>query len=169
MPKVTTITPKEKLFVQKYLASGNISQSAMLAYDCKNIKTAYSVGKEVLEKPRIANYLSRLFNNFGLTEEKLTSDLVEIIEAGKINKDKATVKDTLRAIEMIFKLKGSFPTIKERRERIVEKQTLRAELRNVPVEELRRRIEDLRQGMRVSLELEKTREATTPTPSEIFS
>ena len=55
--KVVKLTPKQKIFVEEYLKTGNATKSALKAYDT-NYNTASVIASENLEKPSIKQALA---------------------------------------------------------------------------------------------------------------
>jgi len=101
-------------------------------------KTARFIASENLTRPNIRRAIAEVLDKVGLTDEKLTEYLKTNIEAGTGRK--ATASDSLRGIEMAFKLKDRFPSEK----RVVRRIDYRVTLKGKTVEELEEELERLR-------------------------
>ena len=102
------MTLKQKQFVKKYIQNGgNGTQAAMVVYNAKNYNTAHAIASENLQKPTIQREIEDTFERAGLSDEYIFELLRDATTAG-LGK-KATNSDSLRGIDMMLKLKGSYP------------------------------------------------------------
>ena len=69
-----TLTPKQKIFAEEYIISGNATQAAIKAGYSK--KTAYAIGNENLKKVEIKAYISERFEEI---EKSKIADANEVI------------------------------------------------------------------------------------------
>lgn len=69
-----TLTPKQKIFAEEYIISGNATQAAIKAGYSK--KTAYAIGNENLKKVEIKAYISERFEEI---EKAKIADANEVI------------------------------------------------------------------------------------------
>jgi phage terminase small subunit len=74
------LTPKQEIFVEQYLLTGNATQSAIKAgYSAKN---AGKIGPELLGKTRIKDALKEHYDRrkaeFDVSEKKIVSELAQI-------------------------------------------------------------------------------------------
>ncbi len=102
------LTLKQRKFVQKFVETGNGSQAAMQAYNTTNPNVAKVIASENLTKPNIRHAIELALEAAGLTDGYVAELLRESTVAGLGLK--ATNADTLRGIEMMLKLKNSFPS-----------------------------------------------------------
>lgn len=139
MPRRLTL--KQKKFVKEYIASnGNATKAVIEAgYSVKNRHVAEHIGYENLRKPEIREEVETQLAKAGLTDEKLAKLLKENIEAGVGRK--ATASDSLRGIEMAFKLKDRFPSEKKQ----IQQASYRMELKGMSMAELREELRRLRE------------------------
>ncbi len=63
-------TTKQKIFSKQYAKTRNATQSAMIAYETNDVRTAQSIGSENLSKPVIRQEIARLLqsNNIEISE-----------------------------------------------------------------------------------------------------
>ncbi len=110
------ITIKQRKFLKAYLETGNATEAAMQAYDCKDRGSAQSLGSETLSN-LVNGPIKERMDAAGLSDEYLMSimhdglnaDKVEIVKfEGKINDEKAFPDHRTRAkyAELILKWKG---------------------------------------------------------------
>ena len=136
-------TLKQRKFVHEYLKTGNITTSALNNYNIdksnKHAKdVAHKLGYTILHKPSIINYISQVLNNTGLSDEKLSESLAKVIDSGLTKEalTKAQPSDSLRGIEMAFRLKDSFPI--ERK--TISKLEIRTQLESKSIDELKQEL-----------------------------
>ena len=78
------LTPKQGLFLKYYLKSGNASDAAMKAYNCKDRAVAGNIGCENLRKLQALETIKMLMEARGITAGKLMETLSNGLEAKKI-------------------------------------------------------------------------------------
>lgn len=81
---MSSLTPKQELFAQKYLETGNASEAYRQSYDAGNMKpeTVNRTAKELLDNPKIAARLNEL-KDLQLKRHNVTIDRV-IAEYAKL-------------------------------------------------------------------------------------
>lgn len=117
------ITPKQEKFVDYYIQTANATEAAKLAG--YSAKTAYSIGNENLKKPDIKQAIDERLNNLKNERTAETKEVLENLTAvmrskakeevliavkGKVQRLSKTpsVRDRLRAIELLCKINGWF-------------------------------------------------------------
>ena len=108
------LTPKQQKFIDYYIQTGNATEAAKLAG--YSSKTAYSIGNENLNKPeikqaideRIMEVLTTIIR--GKTDEEILMQVKGKVQ--RLNK-RTSVRDRLRAMELLAKIKGWFIDKKE--------------------------------------------------------
>jgi hypothetical protein len=79
-PKTTSLTVKQRKWIDKYIELGNATEAAMQVYDCKDRDSARAIGAENLSKLIIAE----LMEEKGLTDIKLINKLNEGLDATRV-------------------------------------------------------------------------------------
>lgn len=117
------ITPKQEKFVDYYIQTANATEAAKLAG--YSVKTAYSIGNENLKKPDIKRAIDERLNSLKNDRTAETKEVLENLTAvmrskakeeiliaikGKVQRLSKTpsVRDRLRAIELLCKINGWF-------------------------------------------------------------
>lgn len=104
------LTIKQKRWAERYLHTGNASQSALEVYDTDNRNTAKLIGYKNRRLRHVQAYLEALLDQAGLSDEKIAQHLKTIVESGV--KAQATTNDALKGLELVLKLKDKFPSHK---------------------------------------------------------
>ena len=115
-PKIKAITLKQRVFLKVYLETGNATEAAMEAYNCKDKNSARALGSETLTSLSNGPIKERM-DAAGLTDEYLmsiihdglTSEKVEVAKfQGSIGGEKAYADHQTRAryAELALKWKG---------------------------------------------------------------
>ncbi len=99
------MTKKQVLFIQHYLSTQNATKSAIMAG--YSVKSAYSIGAELLRKPEIKNYIEQQIN------ERTNSLIADRTEREKfltviMRDDTEDTKQRLKACELLSRLQGDF-------------------------------------------------------------
>ena len=99
------MTKKQVLFIQHYLSTQNATKSAIMAG--YSVKSAYSIGAELLRKPEIKNYIEQQMN------ERTNSLIADRTEREKLltsimRDDTEDTKQRLKACELLSRLQGDF-------------------------------------------------------------
>lgn len=107
------LTIKQGKFVQKLIDTGNGTEAATQVYNVKNRNTAHTIASENLRKPTIQQAIRQALETEGLTLKSSIKNLKEAVVSG-LGK-KATNSDTLRGLDMLFKLQGAYnqPVVEE--------------------------------------------------------
>lgn len=122
MPKLTTASFKQRKFVNIYLKTGNKIKAAEEAYGTHNYKTSQSLANQTLKHPMTVEYMKRILDKAGMTDDQIANGLKMIADAGlRENSLKgARPADTMKAYDMALKLKDLYPAEKKN----IEKKTL---------------------------------------------
>lgn len=100
------MTIKQKLFVKKYLETGNGTQAALEAYNTNDPNVAKVIASENLTKPNVKVALDEVLRSQGLTLDVLTKNiggLANTIPA------KVTGETVLKANIELLRLSGAYP------------------------------------------------------------
>lgn len=109
---------KQALFLQKYFETGNATEAAMQAYECKDRLSARNIGSENLAKLGIT--MRSMLDERGITDDFLVGKIKDLFAAKKyvrrVSKDGNTFEEEVadimalsKALDIAFKLKGSYP------------------------------------------------------------
>jgi hypothetical protein len=71
--KASTISPKEKIFIDTIIKTKNATKSALEAYDTTDENVAGSIGSENLQKPKIRAEIMRLLGDNDVKIEEIFS------------------------------------------------------------------------------------------------
>jgi len=71
--KASTISPKERIFIDTLIKTKNATQSALKAYDTTDENVAGSIGSENLTKPKIRAEIQRLLGDNDVKIEEIFS------------------------------------------------------------------------------------------------
>lgn len=109
------ITAKQKAFAQEYLRTGKQSQAVMKAYNTTNKKYASSHAVRVLKSKPVKEYMKRLLDKAGMSDDEIARGLKVIKDAGlsKESLSRATPDHALRAMQEASKLKDLYPAEKK--------------------------------------------------------
>lgn len=111
MPKGDKPTYKQKLFAQKYVElKGNGTRAVMAVYDSKNPQSAKALAHQNLDKPVVQEEIRKVLQSVGLTMTNAGEYLKTAISSGL--GEKATNSDSLRGLDMLFKLHNAYPATK---------------------------------------------------------
>ncbi len=140
MAKLITASYKQRKFVKAYLRTGNKKQAALEAYDTSE-RNANQVATETLKKPTTIEYMKRIMDQAGMTDEAVANGLKLITEAGLSEQSlkQANPAHALKALEMTSKLKDLFPAEKKK----IEKNTLSVKLEGMSMQELQEKLDKL--------------------------
>lgn len=121
MPKTKGLTLKQRKWIEAYIETGNATEAALIAYDCKDREVAGSIGSENLQKLA----LEEVMEEAGLSDSHLLKKLYKGLEANKVISANITYGDadeqtndfievpdhTNRRgyLDMAFKLKDKYP------------------------------------------------------------
>ncbi len=103
------MTLKQKKFARQYVKNGgNAAKAALEVYDA-NYDTAQTIGSVNLDKPVIIQEINRLLDKEGLNDDQwLGQNIRTAIDSGI--GVKATNKDAIQMINMLLKVKNSYPS-----------------------------------------------------------
>jgi phage terminase small subunit len=101
---MSKLTPKQLRFVEEYLIDSNATQAAVRAG--YSAKTAHSSGPRMLDNVGVKNLIeekqSKIVKKLTFTRESIMQDLMDIIQANKIERPNTAIK----AIEVINRMTG---------------------------------------------------------------
>lgn len=107
-PEWNVLNPKQRLFVETFIASGDVVFSTMTAYNTKSTKVAKVFSYELLDKPKIRRVLNLYFG-------KPASDLDDVLPKLRLAIKKSIKRDlevggisptTVRALEFYERSTG---------------------------------------------------------------
>lgn len=109
--KARNLTIKERRFVKSYVKTGNATEAAILSYDTHKRDTAKSLGKQVLDRPIVKEYLKQILDRKGLSLEDLADKMYESIDYNrKMGKGSQAVAADL--MKFSYKLHDAIPANK---------------------------------------------------------
>lgn len=76
------MTIKQKLFIQKYLTTGNGTQAVLAVYKVKDANVASSIAYENLRKPDIQNDIKTYFEREGLGVPSVLKTIKNVMDNG---------------------------------------------------------------------------------------
>ena len=115
--KQRTITYKQKIFVKEYIKNKfNGTKAALKVYDTKSNKIAQALASENLLKPVIQKELEDALKDAGLSDDIVADHLNKAMTAGL--GQQARNSDSLRAIDMYWRLRNKYPTTTKRIEKL---------------------------------------------------
>lgn len=103
--KEYTLTEQQKKFCEKYCEYGCSGIDAIYGagYKAKDKKVAKSMASEYLTKPNIFNYITTLYDEYGLNDENVAKEHLFLIN------QKADLTNKAKGLDMYYKKKGSYP------------------------------------------------------------
>ena len=81
-PEKRKLTLKQAKWLKRLNETGSPTKAAQEVYDCQDVKTANTIGRENCEKLGIN--LRQLMDRMGLSDEKLVSKIAEGVDATKV-------------------------------------------------------------------------------------
>lgn len=99
------ITMKQRKFVSEFIKTANASHAALYAYNTTK-KNAAAISQVLKNNPKVKNAIEVAFRKLNLDEDYAVESLKAVIDAGKQNSGDAKPADTLRGLEMFFRMKG---------------------------------------------------------------
>lgn len=111
MRKGDRLTIKQKMFAHKYVEKRNGTQAALEVYNSKSRRNAKLISTRLMKKPLIQAEIKSILDQVGLTAEHSGKYLKDAIVQG-LESGKATVGDSLRGLDMVFKLSNAYPASK---------------------------------------------------------
>ena len=104
----TPPTLKQKRFAHEYVKNGgNATKAALEAYDGVDYSSAKSMAMQNLQKPVVQEEINIILKKVHMTPEYALERLDKVINSGL--GVKARNSDSLKGIEMLFKLHNAFP------------------------------------------------------------
>ena len=108
--KPNELTIKQRKYVKEYVANGgNGTQAVLNSHDYKSTKAASVMSSTLLKKDKINKSIESILNRVGLDLESISSPLETIIHSPIKDVKPA---DTLRALDMAYKLHNAYPPSK---------------------------------------------------------
>jgi phage terminase small subunit len=138
-PERTTPTLKQKKFIKSYLETGNATQAVIDAgYNSETREKARSTASSIKNASIVKKTIEKVLDEEGLSDEKLAGTLHSIIDKGA-KSDRITASDSLRGIEMSYRLKDRFPA--ERKQ--IETKNFSMTLKGSTAQELTQQLQEL--------------------------
>lgn len=100
------LTRKQTAFIKSILSGKSLTQSAMIAYDVSNSKSASVIASQNLNKLSIREALDEALRSQGLTLDILTKNIGDLANATPAKVSGETV---LKANIELLKLSGAYP------------------------------------------------------------
>ena len=100
------LTEKEKKFVAEIVSGTSQTQSAIAAFDVGSIDSAKSIGNRLMKDRDIKEAIDTILESEGVTRQHLVKTLKKHVDGIDPNV-------SLKAVDMGFKLYGSFPATKQ--------------------------------------------------------
>lgn len=125
------MTLKQKLFVKKYVETGNGTQAALEAYNTTSSSVAANIASENLRKPKVLEEITTILDRQGLSLTEVSESVGNIIRKGP--QTKITGDNVIRAAELAFRLHNAFPAEKSLHVRM----DLRRELEKMNYQQLK--------------------------------
>lgn len=102
--KTYTMSLKERAFCEEYLKTKGDAVEAVFnaGYDCKTAAIASAMAYDLLRKPNLLAYINSKFEEYGFNDEHVYKQHLFLIQQHGDLKTKA------KAIDMFYKLKGSY-------------------------------------------------------------
>lgn len=100
------LTRKQSAFIKGILAGKSLTQSAMIAYDVSNSKSASVIASQNLNKLSIREALDIALHSQGLTLDILTKNIGNLANATSVKVSGETI---LKANIELLKLHGAYP------------------------------------------------------------
>jgi hypothetical protein len=115
MPRLTKPSFKQKRLVHEFVKHGNAKKAARVAYPDAKEASLSALANATFKNEMVQDYMKKVLEKSGISDEKIASKLNEIIDAGtsKGALKTATTKDAMAAINTALKLKDSFPAEKK--------------------------------------------------------
>lgn len=152
------ITPKQKNFVHEYLKSGNATDAIQKSYNVKNRRVANSNASKILYNPNVIKYMESVLDKAGLDDDTLVNHLKRVIDIGIATEasKKATPADSLRGLEMAFRLKDRFPATKT----VLDKKEVSIKLDGKNQEQLLEQLDEVRKQIQGFSEMVRKQKVT---------
>jgi hypothetical protein len=119
------LTVKQRKFVAEYARLGNGTEAALAAYDTADRNTARAIAAENLAKPAVQRAVGELLDAGGLSDAKLAEIHTSYLVLADAD-DPQLKALGLKALDMAYKLKGSYAPERHRIEaaRAIDPQAL---------------------------------------------
>lgn len=111
------MTDKQRIFIAEYAKDFNATKAAIRSG--YSAKTAYSIGQELLKKPEIQNAMQEITNEKIMSREQLMQFWSTVI-----TDDEISMKDRLKASELLGKSQAVFVERVEAKAEVTEHKTL---------------------------------------------
>lgn len=114
MPRLKRISKKQKDWADNFLQHGNGKKAALQSYPGIKETTAHAIAHKNKEHQLVKNYMAKVLERKGITDEYLAEKLKDIIDAGTLKRvlKEAKVKDAMSAIQASVALKDLMPAHK---------------------------------------------------------
>lgn len=142
------LTRKQASFVKGILSGKNPTQSAMIAYDVSNSKTASVIASQNLNKLSIREALEEALSSNGLSLSTITSNLGVLANS---KPEKISGDTVLKANVELLKLQDAYPDKKSYQFQM--STSLSSKLDNMTLEEAKESLRELTQSVGKVLEI----------------
>src|SRR5262252_5226570 len=101
------LTLKQRRFVKQYLATGNGTRAAPLAYNTTDPNTAHAIAVETLRSPTVQAAVAELLDAEGISDRKLHEIHAHYLALYR-SPDPREKALGLKALDMAYKLTGAY-------------------------------------------------------------
>jgi len=152
------ITEKQKNFSHAFIKTGNAQKAVLQTYQTQKKNSASVIAHELMENPIVLNYIDKILDRAGVSDDYLANKLHEIIDNSMSRQAlrKISPADGLRGIEMAYRLKDRFPATRTQ----IDKREVTMKLQGKTPEELLAKLQDVSKEIQSFSSMVKTREKT---------
>ncbi|RJQ27951.1 hypothetical protein C4577_00360 [Candidatus Parcubacteria bacterium] len=134
------MTTKQKLFIKKYLETGNGTQAALEVYNTNDPNVAKVIASENLTKPNIREALEVALSSQGLTLDVIAGNIGNLANS---KPEKVSSDAILKANVELLKLHGAYPDKKSYQFSV----SARADIRSMTFQEAKMALEKLNRNI----------------------
>lgn len=108
-PAFKKINKKQRKFVKEYARTGNLTQSALEAYDTDKKTSAASIGSRLVKKPHIQDAIEEALDKTGMSAEWILEQKKKLIDKGMNDLQDAKVSPEVvnKSLDSLLKLYSS--------------------------------------------------------------
>jgi hypothetical protein len=110
------LTLKQRRFLKHYVASGNGTQAALVAYKTTDPNTAHAIACETLRSPTVQAAVAELLDAEGISDRKLHRIHAHFLALYR-SPDPREKALSLRALDMAYRLTGAYTHEEDETER----------------------------------------------------
>jgi hypothetical protein len=119
------LTLKQRRFVRHYLATGNGTQAALVAYDTRDPNTAHAIAVETLRSPTVPAAVAELLDAEGISDRKLHEIHANYLALYRLPDPREKALG-LKALDMAYKLTGAYERDEDEGDRVFDGWTVEA-------------------------------------------